>query len=337
MGDLKVESSFHASGHTPADAAPRSVAVVVPCYRETARILDVLARIGPEVARIVVVDDACPDGTGRWVREHSRDPRVEVLIHDTNQGVGGATMSGYRRALEAGADIIVKLDGDGQMDPELIPALIKPLLAGEADYAKGNRFHDLDGLSAMPPVRLIGNLVLSFASKVSSGYWDLFDPTNGFTAIHAKIVRALPLAKISRSFFFESDMLFRLYLLRAVVTDVPMRARYSGEQSTLRIAQVIGEFALKHHGNAIKRILFTYFLRDFSAASVELVLGLLLLLFGTGFGLWQWNSSIASGVPATAGTVILAALPVILGFQLLLAFLHFDIGNVPRRPIHPGL
>lgn len=332
-----METSFHASGHTPADATLRSVAVVVPCYRETARILDVLARIGPEVARIVVVDDACPDGTGRWVRERCRDPRVEVLVQDTNQGVGGATMTGYRRAIEAGADIIVKLDGDGQMDPELIPVLIKPLLAGEADYVKGNRFHDLDGLSAMPPMRLIGNLVLSFASKVSSGYWDLFDPTNGFTAIHARVVRALPLAKISRSFFFESDMLFRLYLLRAVVVDVPMRARYGGEDSNLRIGRVIGEFVLKHHRNAIKRVLYTYFLRDFTAASVELVFGLLLLLFGTGYGLWQWNVSIASGIPATAGTVILAALPVILGFQLLLAFLHFDIGNVPRRPIHPGL
>jgi dolichol-phosphate mannosyltransferase len=328
-----VEPSLPPSAHT----ASCSVAVVVPCYRETARVLDVLARIGPEVARIIVVDDACPDGTGRWVREHSRDPRVEVLVHDANQGVGGATLSGYRRALEAGADIIVKLDGDGQMDPALIPTLIRPLLAGEADYAKGNRFRDLDGLSAMPPVRLIGNLVLSFASKVSSGYWDLFDPTNGFTAIHAKILRALPLARISRSFFFESDMLFQLYLLRAVVTDIPMRARYGGEQSTLRVARVIGEFALKHHCNAAKRIWYTYFLRDFSAASVELVFGLLLLLFGAGFGLWQWNASIASGVPATAGTVIVAALPVILGFQLLLAFLHFDVGNVPRRAIHPGL
>lgn len=311
--------------------------MVVPCYRETARIIEVLARIGPGVDLVIVVDDACPDGTGRLVRERSRDSRIEVLVHDINQGVGGATLTGYRRALEAGADIIVKLDGDGQMAPELIPALIKPLLSGEADYAKGNRFRDLDGLSAMPLARLIGNLVLSFASKVSSGYWNLFDPTNGFTAIHAKIVRALPLAKISRSFFFESDMLFRLYLLRAVVTDVPMRARYGDEQSTLRISSVIGEFALKHHCNAAKRILYTYFLRDFTAASVELVFGLPLLLFGAGFGLWQWSASIASGVPATAGTVILAALPIILGVQLLLAFLHFDIGNVPRRPIHSDL
>ena len=321
----------------PSQPAAVKIAAVVPCFRETAHILDVLATIGPEVARIVVVDDACPDGTGRLVREKCRDTRVEVIAHDVNQGVGGATMSGYRRALEWGADIIVKIDGDGQMDPALIPTLIRPLLTSEADYAKGNRFHDLDGLSAMPGLRLAGNLLLSFANKVSSGYWDLFDPTNGFTAIHAKIARALPLDKISRSFFFESDILFRLYLLRAVVIDIPMRARYGTERSSLRIPNVIGEFALKHLRNAAKRVFYTYFLRDFTAASLELVLGALLLLFGTTHGLAHWSISIATGTPATAGTVVLAAVPVLLGSVLLLAFLHFDIGNVPRRPLHPRL
>ncbi len=313
------------------------IAAVVPCFRETAHVLGVLAAIGPEVARIVVVDDCCPDGTGRLVREKCRDARVEVVVHDANQGVGGATMTGYRRALEWGADVIVKIDGDGQMDPALIPALIQPLLALEADYAKGNRFHDLDGLSAMPGLRLAGNLLLSFANKVSSGYWDLFDPTNGFTAIHAKVARALPLDKISRSFFFESDILFRLYLLRAVVIDVPMRARYGAEQSSLRIADVVGEFALKHLRNGAKRVFYTYFLRDFTAASLELVLGALLFLFGTVYGLMHWSASIVTGVPATAGTVVLAAVPVLLGSVLLLAFLHFDIGNIPRRPLHPRL
>ena len=332
-----MERSIDRSGAPLTEAPPLSIAAVVPCYRETARVLDVLARIGPEVARIFVVDDACPDGTGQWVREHNRDPRVEVLFHDANRGVGGATVTGYRRALESGADIIVKLDGDGQMDPKLIPVLIKPLTLGEADYAKGNRFHDFGGLSAMPPIRLIGNIALSFATKVSSGYWDLFDPTNGYTAIHAKVARALPLDQVSPSYFFESDMLFRLYLLRAVVADVPMRARYGGEQSTLSIPRVIGEFALKHHCNAAKRIWHTYFLKNFTAASIELAIGSALLLFGTIFGLWQWSASIASGIPATAGTVVLAALPVILGVQLLIAFLNYDVGNVPRRPIHPEL
>ena len=329
----------NSSSSEPApSAAPRpAVAVVVPCYRETDQILDVLGRIGPEVARIFVVDDACPDGTGRLVRERCRDPRVEVVAHDVNRGVGGATITGYRRALASGADIVVKLDGDGQMAPELIPALIRPLIEGRADYAKGNRFHSLDGLSAMPRARLIGNLALSFASKLSSGYWNLFDPTNGFTAIRAEVARALPLDKVSSSYFFESDMLFRLYLLRAMIVDVPMRAHYGSERSHLRISRVIGEFAREHCRNAFFRIMYTYFLRDFSVASVELTAGILMLAFGCGFGAWQWIISSASGVPATAGTVLVAALPVILGFQLLLAFLHFDVANVPREPIHPDL
>lgn len=314
-----------------------AVAVVVPCYRESEHVLDVLGRIGPEVGRVIVVDDACPDATGQSVRECCRDPRVEVITHDANQGVGGATLTGYRRALDVGADIIVKLDGDGQMDPALIPSLIRPLVEGRADYAKGNRFHDLDGLAVMPRPRLIGNLALSFASKFSSGYWNLFDPTNGFTAIRTRVARALPLDKISRSYFFESDMLFRLNLLRAVVVDVPMRARYGAERSHLRISRVIGEFAGKHCRNACLRIFYTYYLRDFSIASLELAAAILLLAFGLGFGIWQWSVSIASGVPATAGTVLVAALPVILGFQLLLAFLHFDVNNVPRRPVHPDL
>lgn len=322
---------------TDSNAPPPTVAVVVPCYRETENILDVLGRIGPEVARVVVVDDACPDGTGRSVRERCRDPRVEVVAHDANQGVGGATLTGYRRALAAGADIIVKMDGDGQMDPALIPSLIRPLVEGRADYAKGNRFHHLDGLAAMPRLRLIGNLALSFASKFSSGYWDLFDPTNGFTAIRAQIVRALPLDRISRSYFFESDMLFHLYVLRAAVVDVPMRARYGSERSSLRISRVIGEFAWKHCRNACLRIFYTYYLRDFSIASLELAGAFILLAFGVGFGIWQWSAGVASGVPATAGTVLVAALPMILGFQLLLAFLQFDVDNVPRRPIHPDL
>jgi glycosyltransferase involved in cell wall biosynthesis len=325
------------AGPASDDAPPPAVAVVVPCYRETDKIMDVLGRIGPEVGRVFVVDDACPDGTGRLVRERCRDPRVEVIVHDVNRGVGGATITGYRRALQSGAGIVVKLDGDGQMAPELIPALIRPLVAGRADYAKGNRFHDLDGLSAMPLVRLIGNLALSFASKFSSGYWNLFDPTNGFTAIRAEVARALPLDKISPSYFFESDMLFRLYLLRAVIADVPMRASYGSERSHLRVSRVIGEFARKHCRNAFLRIFYTYGLRDFSVASVELAAGMLLLTFGLGFGTWRWAVSVASGVPATAGTVFVAALPVILGFQLLLAFLHFDVDNVPSRPIHSEL
>jgi glycosyltransferase involved in cell wall biosynthesis len=310
------------------------IAVVMPCYRVADEVLGVIRKIGPEVTWIFVVDDACPEGSGRRVQAECADHRVQVLFHDRNQGVGGATLTGYRRALDAGAEIVVKVDGDGQIDPALIPALVAPIARGEADYVKGNRFYDLEGLMEMPKLRLVGNLILSFASKMSSGYWNVFDPTNGFTALHAAAARALPFGKISRRYFFESDMLFRLYLARAVVTDIPMRARYGNEKSSLRIADVIAEFLVKHCINTAKRIFYMYFLRDFTIASVELVLGVVLFLFGVVFGALKWSESFATGVPATAGTVVLAALPILVGVQLLLAFLSFDIRNVPQRPLH---
>jgi len=265
------------------DPAP-AVAVVVPCYREVEHVLDVLAGIGPEVAAIIVVDDACPDGTGAHVRDNCADPRVEVVTHETNTGVGGATITGYRRATSSGAEIIVKIDGDGQMDPALIPTLIAPIREGNADYVKGNRFYDLDGVSHMPRERIVGNLVLSFATKMSSGYWDMFDPTNGFTAVHARVLGRLPLDKISTGFFFESDMLFRLNVARAVVTEVPMTARYGTETSKLRIRRVLLQFAGKHLANTAKRIFYGYFLRDFNVASIELLVGTLLFWFGVIFG-----------------------------------------------------
>jgi dolichol-phosphate mannosyltransferase len=310
------------------------IAVVIPCYQEATRILNVIMDIGTEVSHIIVIDDACPDKTGEHVKTHCTDPRVQVLIHKKNTGVGGATMSGYKRAIEDGCEIIVKVDGDGQMDPSLIPALIAPLQEGTADYVKGNRFYNLDGLTEMPKVRLLGNLALSFASKASSGYWNIFDPTNGFTAIHIDTALGLPLEKIDNGFFFESDMLFRLNMLRAVVLDMPMAARYGDEKSSLKIHNVILGFSAKHFCNMLKRVFYSYFIRDFSISSIELVLGKLLLLFGIIFGAFAWHESSITGIPATAGTVILAALPIVLGSQLLIAFLNFDTQNVPTKPLN---
>ncbi len=327
------------SGVTPAQKSDSrwTVAVVVPCYRETDNVLDVLAGIGADVRHIFVVDDACPDGTGRLVRKSCKDKRVQVIVHDRNRGVGGATLTGYERAIEAGADVIVKLDGDGQMDPAFIPQLIEPIVKGAADYVKGNRFHDLQGLGKMPVLRIVGNILLSFASKVSSGYWNVFDPTNGFTAIHTKIATRLPFEKIANGFFFESDVLFRLNNLRAAIAEMPMTARYGNEKSTLNIRKAVLEFAAGHFVNTAKRIFYSYFLRDFNVASVELVLGIPLFLFGVTFGISEWRESVVTGVPATAGTVVLAALPIILGTQLLIAFLDFDTRNVPKAPIHPKM
>ncbi len=313
------------------------LAVVIPCFRVRRHILEVLAAVPTSVGRIYVVDDACTEGTGDLVESGCRDPRVKVLRHSTNQGVGGATITGYRAALADGARIVVRLDGDGQMDPALIARLVRPIETGEADYAKGNRFFELSGLRAMPWLRLFGNSVLSFASKLSSGYWNVFDPTNGFTAIHADVLRALPLDKLARGYFFESDLLFRLGTIRAVVTDVPMPARYGDEESGLVVGRIALPFARGHLANFGKRLFYNYYLRNFNVASIEIALALPMIAFGVWIGATRWLEGSARGVTASAGTVMLAALPVLVGIQLLLAFLSYDTANVPREVLHRRL
>jgi glycosyltransferase involved in cell wall biosynthesis len=297
-------------------------------------IVQVLSTIPADINTIYVVDDQCPEETADLVESLTDLSRVKVIRHEVNRGVGGAVKTGYRAALADGADIVVKLDGDGQMDPLDIHALVAPIVKGMADYTKGNRFYDLATIHRMPLTRLIGNAILSFLSKLSSGYWGIFDPTNGFTAVHARALQRIPLEKLSDRYFFESDMLFRLNTIQAVVIDVPMESRYGDEKSSLRILRVIPEFIWKHGRNLIKRILYNYYLRDMSIASLELPLGLLLCFFGLTYGFYSWYHSTAAGVLTPPGTVMLSALPVILGFQLVLAFLNYDISSVPTRPIH---
>jgi dolichol-phosphate mannosyltransferase len=317
-------------------SAPR-VAVVIPAYRVTRHVLDVIAGVGPGCERIYVVDDACPDRSGDYVERECRDPRVVVLRNAVNLGVGGAVLAGYRLAIKDKMDVIVKIDGDGQMDPALIDGFVQPICNGMADYTKGNRFFDLRGIRQMPLVRRIGNLGLSFISKASSGYWDIFDPTNGYTAINARVAELLPFDSISQRYFFETDMLFRLNTLRAVVLDVPMQASYGDETSNLKVSHVAFEFLLKHIRNFGKRIVYNYFLRDLSIASLELLTGMALLLFGVVFGGWHWYQSLDTGVTASVGTVMIPTVALLMGIQLVLAFLAYDIAAVPRTPLHARL
>ncbi|MDJ1181679.1 glycosyltransferase family 2 protein [Roseofilum casamattae] len=317
------------------------VAVIIPCYRVGNNIYSVLSRIGPEVHCIYLVDDRCPDNTGSLVEKYNQDcngdRRIHVLYHKTNKGVGGAVITGYQQALTDGATILIKLDGDGQMNPQFIPHLIAPIIAGEADYTKGNRFYYPEHLQEMPALRIFGNAGLSFLTKLSSGYWELFDPTNGYTAIHHLALELIPLHKLSQRFFFESDLLFRLNTIQAVVMDIPMASRYGDEESNLKILSVLWPFFWGNCYNFTKRIFYNYYLRSFSIASLELLLAIPLLLFGFGFGSVAWLNSFLTGEPATAGTVMLAALPIILGVQLILSFINYDIAIAPRIPIHRKL
>ena len=182
-------------------------------------------------------------------------------------------------------------------------------------------------------VRLFGNAALSFLTKLSSGYWSIFDPTNGFTAAHSRVLAALDLDVLSERYFFETDMLIRLGEIRAVVVDVPMRAVYGDEESGLRISRILGEFLRKHLKAILRRIVYQYFLRDFSFASLNLMLGFILFTFGTVFGAVEWLASIRTGVPATAGTVMLSVMPIIAGLQMLLFFFSSDIASEPKRPL----
>jgi glycosyltransferase involved in cell wall biosynthesis len=280
-----------------------------------------------------VVDDCCPDGSGDHVVSCCNDDRVIVLRHSENQGVGGAVVTGYRAAMRDGMDILVKIDSDGQMDPALVMDFVAPIADGQADYAKGNRFFDLEAVRSMPRVRLFGNAALSFMCKLSSGYWNLFDPTNGYTAIHSDVARRLPFNKISKRYFFETDMLFRLNTMRAVVVDVPMDAKYGDEVSNLKISKVIGEFLVKHLRNFFKRIFYNYYLRDMSLASIELPLGIFLIAFGSIYGVYHWIASAKAEVQTPAGTVMVAITPILMGMQLVLAFFSYDMLTVPQKPV----
>jgi glycosyltransferase involved in cell wall biosynthesis len=310
-----------------------AVAVIIPAYKARDHILGVISKIGPEVVRIYVVDDCCPDGSGDHVVSCCNDDRVIVLRHSENQGVGGAVVTGYRAAMRDGMDILVKIDSDGQMDPALVMDFVAPIADGQADYAKGNRFFDLEAVRSMPRVRLFGNAALSFMCKLSSGYWNLFDPTNGYTAIHSDVARRLPFNKISKRYFFETDMLFRLNTMRAVVVDVPMDAKYGDEVSNLKISKVIGEFLVKHLRNFFKRIFYNYYLRDMSLASIELPLGIFLIAFGSIYGVYHWIASAKAEVQTPAGTVMVAITPILMGMQLVLAFFSYDMLTVPQKPV----
>ncbi|NVJ91204.1 MAG: glycosyltransferase family 2 protein [Methylocystaceae bacterium] len=310
------------------------IAVVIPCYKVTKHIAGVIDAIGPEVSRVYVVDDKCPDESGAFVEANIKDKRVHVLYHDVNKGVGGATLTGMQQAVADGCDILVKIDGDGQMDPALIPSFVGPIIEGQADCTKGNRFFEIDGVKAMPTVRLIGNAGLSFMAKLSTGYWHIFDPNNGFLAVHAKVLEMLPCDKIAQRYFFETDFLFRLNTVQAVVVEVPMQAVYGDEESNLHAGREITKFAYGHLRNFLKRIFYSYYLRNFSVASIEIIIALVGLFFGVTYGVMAWCKSAETGIPATAGTIMLAALPVIIGMQSLFAFFNHDLNNVPKEPLH---
>jgi dolichol-phosphate mannosyltransferase len=314
------------------------VAVVIPCYKVSKNLKSVLNDIGSEVTSIYCVDDNCPEESWKVAESiANNDSRIRVIRREKNGGVGAAVILGYKAALKDGAEIIVKIDGDGQMTPKLIPKFIKPIYENRADFIKGNRFYDLKSISGMPLTRIIGNSMLSFINKLSSGYWNLFDPNNGYTAIHANVLKLIPMEKLNKRFFYEADLLFRLSTIRAVVKNIPMDSVYEDEKSNLSIFNILLTFPYLHFNRIAKRIFYNYFLRNFNIASVYLILGLFLFIFGIWYGIDSWVELSGKNETASPGTVMLAAMPIIIGNTYLVGFLAYDIQDTPTDPVHRGL
>jgi len=306
------------------------IIAVIPAYKVAAHIEDVVHSIPSFIDEIIVVDDKCPQNSGTIIQRLNL-PNLTVIYHQKNMGVGAAVMSGFLKAIDNSADIIVKIDGDGQMDCSYIPKLIDPIIKGHADYTKGNRFMDFKSLKIMPKMRLLGNSGLSFLMKAASGYWNIMDPTNGFIAINRQAILNLNTEKIAKRFFFESDMLINLNIYNMVVKDISMPAKYGNEKSSLSITKTLLEFPLMILRGFTKRVFFKYYIYDFNMASIYILLGMPMILFGFIFGVLKWINGIIYHVHNTAGTIMIAVLPIILGTLFLLQAIQIDINSVPKK------
>jgi len=304
------------------------VAVVVPAFREQAHIASVITSMPALVDHIIVVDDASPDATSASASA-VQDPRTEVVRHERNKGVGGSIVTGHRRALELGADVSVVMAGDGQMDPEHLPRLLKPLAQDGYAFAKANRFYSATSFAGMPRHRVFGNMVLTFMTKAASGYWNLVDPQNGYTAITREYLQRLPLDRLAERYEFENDQLIWLNILDARAIDVPIPAVYGSEVSNIRMHAVVPRLMRLLWRGFWRRVWHKYVLWSFSPVALLLITGCLLLGFGTVIGIWAVIASIGPA-EASTGTWLLAVAPSLVGIQMLTQALVLDIQATPQ-------
>lgn len=307
----------------------KSVTIVVPAYNVAPHILQVIKTVPEFVDRIIVVDDCGTDDTSRVLCQVT-DIRVVVVKHATNQGVGGAMVTGFKRAIQDGAELIVKMDGDGQMNPDHVHELLDPLIHDGYAYAKGNRFLDNTQLKEMPTHRLVGNYALTFMTKLASGYWHVFDPQNGFLAVKVEALRWIDLDHLAKRYFFENDMLVHLNIFGVRVKDVAIPARYGDEKSSMSISKVLVTFPYYLWKRFWYRIYQKDVLRDFSPVALFWVTGLGLFTWGFLFGAYTWGKSTFLHQIASTGTVMLSVLPLVLGFELILQAIILEIKESPR-------
>tara|TARA_Y100000589_G_C27192781_1_gene645482 strand:+ start:1901 stop:2851 length:951 start_codon:yes stop_codon:yes gene_type:complete len=305
------------------------ICTIIPCYKSPKK-APIIAKHCLDFSDLVIcVDDCCPFETGKKIEQIVDSQKLIVLRHKKNQGVGGAMKTGIKFALKKDIDILVKIDSDGQMSPHLIPKLVKPIIEGKAEVNKGNRFRNPSVLAEMPLVRLLGNIGLGFLTKISTGYWELFDPTNGFIAIKKNILLNLPIDKLDNRYFFETDFLFRCSLNEIVINEMPMRTIYGDEVSNLYPFKELPRFLLKHLKILFKRIFYHYFILDFNPGSISLTCSFLFALIAIIVAVSNLITSHLNNQATPLGIQTLFLVLSIISTQFFINFIFYDASQKP--------
>ncbi len=313
------------------DFTKYKIAVVIPYYNASKHIVNVINKLPVFIRAIYLVNDKSPEEIPlNELREINNFDKISIIDSDINTGVGGATKKGFLKAIDDDMEYVIKVDADDQMDTTYIPELLKPLILDNADYAKGNRFRDFKALKSMPATRKSGNLLLSFLTKIATGYWNNFDPTNGFFAVKTSFLKNTDFDNLSNRYYFETSLISEMYFQNVRIKDVPMPAVYGDEKSSMTVWKMPFIFIPKLLKTFLKRIVKTYFIYDFNMSSIYILLGIPLFLFGVIYGVYQWWYYSSVDELAPTGTIMLITLSIILGFQLLLQSIHYDIIRTPK-------
>jgi glycosyltransferase involved in cell wall biosynthesis len=301
----------------------KKVAVVVPAFNEEGLVGSTVSTIPSFVDKIYVVDDGSTDATVE--RAKGADERVEVIKHEKNEGVGAAIVTGYRRSAADENDITCVMAADGQMDPDDLEMLVRAVASNECDYAKANRLFTGQAWQLIPKTRYLGNAVLSFLTKIASGYWHVADSQSGYTAVNLETIRMVDLERVYRRYGFPNDLLVHLNVWNRRVRDYPSRPIYGvGERSGIRLRKVIPRISWLLLKGFFWRMGQKYVIRDFHPLILFYMLGILLFGVGILLGIVEVVLRFA-GNPITSATIVLVALLVISGLQLLLFAMWFDM------------
>ncbi len=304
----------------------KSIAVVIPAYDEEKLIGKVLKSMPEFVDHIVVVDDASRDRTAEAVKALQKDnPRIVYIRHEKNEGVGGAIVKGYKWARENEIGISVVMAGDAQMDPKDLPGLLDPIVTGKVDYSKGNRLFTGKAWKVIPKTRYLGNGVLSFLTKIASGYWHVADSQSGYTAVTLEVLKTIDLDKIYKRYGMPNDFLVTLNVYHFRVRDVPVNPIYGiGEHSGIRISRVVFSLSFLLFKLFWWRIKEKYIIRDFHPLVLFYLLGIVLTPIGIIFGGYLLFYRIFAG-PVAATSALFAAFFAISGLQSLFFAMWFDM------------